>query len=232
MTRRASTLLAVVGVFVGLMALLYPAPADATSHRAERSFSATWVLPGVQLDVTIRATGYGAFGQVVETLPTGFSFVSSDLSSPTAVVVEDQDVTFTLLGDDSFTYTVTAPAEVNTYTFIGTMQDLNRSETAVIGHTLIRVGPEPTPTPTPEPTSTATPTPTPAPTATATPEPTATLTPTVTPVSTPTSASAPTPAPAEQVEEGGAPIALLVLGSIGALLALGGVAVYVIRRRQ
>ena len=147
------------------------APAGATSHRAERSFSAAWVLPRGQLDIRITAAGYGAFGQVIETLPAGFSYKGSDLSSSTAVEVEDQNVAFILLGDESFTYPVTAPAEMNTYPFSGIMLDFDKSETPVSGHTAIRVGPEPTPTPAP--------TPTPEPTASATPEPAATLTPTV-----------------------------------------------------
>ena len=234
MTRKALALLAIAVAIVGVTGLFHSAPAEAQSHRAFRTFSAAWVLPGGELNVTITATGYGAFGQVVETLPVGFSYEDSNLASPTAVEVEGQAVTFILLGEESFTYTVTAPTEANMYAFSGVMLDFNKSETTVTGHTAIRVGPEPTPTPTPEPTptatSTATPTSTPEPTATATPEPTATLTPTVAPELTPT--PAPTPATVEPEQGGGAPIALLVLVGIGALLALGALAAYVRRRRQ
>ena len=234
MTRKTLALLAIAVAIVGFVGLFHSAPVEATSHRAVRTFSAAWVLPGGELNVTISATGYGGFGQVVETLPTGFSYEGSSLSAATAVEVEDQNVTFILLGDESFTYTVTTPAEANTYTFSGVMLDFNKSEAAVTGHTAIRVGPEPTPTPTPEPTPTATPMPTPTampePTATVTPVPTATLTPTVTPEPTPT--TAPTPAPVEPEQESGGQIALLVLAGIGALLALGVLAAYVRRRRQ
>ena len=234
MTRKTLALLAIAVAIVGVASLFHSAPVEATSHRAVRSFSAAWVLPGGQLNITITPTGYGSLGQVVEILPDGFSYESSDLSSPTAVEVEGQAVTFILLGEESFTYTVTAPTEANMYAFSGVMLDFNKSETTVTGHTAIRVGPEPTPTPTPEPTPTATPTPTltptPEPTATATPEPTATLTPTVAPEPTPT--PAPTPATVEPEQGGGAPIALLVLVGIGALLALGVLAVYIRRRRQ
>ena len=77
MTRTA---LAVAGAVVGVVRLLHPAPVDATSHSAVRSFSAPWTLPGGTLEVTITATGYGGFGQVLETLPAGFSYEGSDLS--------------------------------------------------------------------------------------------------------------------------------------------------------
>ena len=47
---------------------------------ASRSFSPAPASAGGELEVTITAAGYGGFGQVVETLPTGFSYVSSSLS--------------------------------------------------------------------------------------------------------------------------------------------------------
>ena len=56
------------------------------------------------MDVTIRAQGYGAFGQVVEKLPTGFRYETSSLPGAGASAAGDT-VTFTLLGDDRFTYT-------------------------------------------------------------------------------------------------------------------------------
>ena len=229
MTRKTLALFAVAVAVFGVAGLFHSTPADATSHRAVRSFSAAWVLPGGQLNITINATGYGAFGQVEEMLPSGFSYQNSDLSEA-AVAVEGQTITFTLLGDERFIYTVTAPAEANTYTFMGVILNLDKSETTVSGHTVIRVGPEPTPTPTPPPTATPTPTATPEPTATATPEPTATLAPTVT--LEPTFTSAPTPAPVEPEQGGVAPLALLVLVGIGALLALGALAASVRRRRR
>ena len=232
MTRKTLALFAVAVAVFGVAGLFHSTPAGATSHRAKRSFSAAWVLPGGQLNITVNTTGYGAFGQVIETLPAGFSYEGADLSSATAVNVEGQTVTFTLLGDERFTYTVTAPVEVNIYPFSGIMLDFDKSETTVSGHTVIRVGPEPTPTPTPPPTATPTPTATPEPTATATPEPTATLAPTETPVSTPTFTSAPTPASVEPEQGGVAPLALFVLIGLGALLALGALAAYVRRRRQ
>ena len=138
-------------------------------------------------------------GQVVETLPAGFSYQGSDLSE-FAVAVEGQTVAFTLLGDDRFTYTVAAPSATGVYSFSGVLRDVNKAEEAVAGDSSIRVGPpptatpEPTHTPTPEPTPHADAgahahanagarrhTPTPEPTHTPTPEPTPTPTPEPTP---------------------------------------------------
>ena len=133
-----------------------PAPVDATSHMAVRSFSAPWTLPGGTLEVTITAAGYGGFGQVVETLPAGFRYEGSDLSEA-AVKAEGQTVTFTLLADERFAYTVAAPSAEGSYSFSGVLLDANRAEQAVGGDSMIRVGPAPTPTP--EPTATPTPEP-------------------------------------------------------------------------
>ena len=99
---------AVAAAVVGVVGLSHPAPVEATSHRAVRSFSAPWTLPYSAVEVTITATGYGGFGQVVETLPPEFGHQGSDLSEA-AAAVEGQTVAFTLLGDERFTYTVAAP---------------------------------------------------------------------------------------------------------------------------
>ena len=56
-------------------------------------------------------------GEVMETLPAGFSYVEDSATSDTAnaaisAAVSDQTVTFTLVGVDSFTYKVTAGSGV------------------------------------------------------------------------------------------------------------------------
>ena len=185
------------GAALASLWLANPGPVDATTHSAVRSFSAPWVLPGDPLEVTIAVSDYGAFGQVVETLPEGFAYVGSDL--PEASVAEGRTVSFILIGDEEFTYTVTAPSVEGSYAFSGILQDSNRVEEAVGGDSSVRVGPEPTATPTPEPTATPTPeptaTPTPEPTATPTPEPTATPTPEPTATPTPEPTATPTPEP-------------------------------------
>ena len=58
--------------------------------------------------VTIAASGYGGFGAVTETLPAGFSYVSSSIDAD-QVIAEGQAVSFILQeANKTFTYTVTA----------------------------------------------------------------------------------------------------------------------------
>ena len=102
---------------------------------ADRSFSATTVPPGGQVTVTIAPASYGDTGQVTETLPPGFSYVSSSLSGGQATVTGQavQEVTFALTGETSFTYTVTAPSIESLYTFSGTVQDSQGNDYPVSG---------------------------------------------------------------------------------------------------
>ena len=99
---------------------------------AIRSFSPPSVAPGGEVVVTITATGYGAFGGVVETLPPGFSYVSSSLSDD-AVTVEGRELIFILRGETSFTYTVTAPGAAGHYSFSGVLSNSEREEVPVGG---------------------------------------------------------------------------------------------------
>ena len=174
------------------------------------------VNPGAELTVTIRASNYGAFGQVVETLPAGFSYVDGS-TEPSGIrtIGTGQDITFTLLGADlSFSYKVMATSTQATYTFSGNLID-DQGNPHTIRDSNIRVA-RPTPVSPTQPTATATPgpstgggggstrrdptsTPTPRP-ATATPVPTSTPTPetgtaTPTPMPTPTATPTPTPTP-------------------------------------
>ena len=175
---------------VGATALLaQPGAVDAQSHSASRAFQRTWAAPGGEIQVTITASNYGSFGQVVETLPEGFTFLGSSLDDA-QVEPEGQTLLFSLLGDSRFTYTVTVPSVEGRYTFSGIIKNINREEQTIRGHTQFRVGPPPTPAPTATPVPTATPTP--APTATPTPEPTATPVPTATPTPEPTATPVPT----------------------------------------
>ena len=170
-----------------------PKPRLLDAPRATRSLSVPWVLPGGELRVTVAASGYGGFGLLKETLPAGFTFGASDLNAA-AVLVEGQTVSFTLLGVERVTYTVTAPAAEGRYIFTGVLLDAAKTEQSVGGASAIRVGPAPTPTPVPTATPEPTPTPSPQPTATATPEPT----PTPSPQPTATATPEPTPTPSPQ----------------------------------
>ncbi len=107
---------------VGAAGLLSPGPVDATGHSATRSFSATSVIVGGTVEVTIEVADYGQFGGVTETLPDGFGYVSSNLSDA-QVETDGQDVTFALFGEDSFSYTVRAPDTLGAHTFHGVVKD-------------------------------------------------------------------------------------------------------------
>ena len=70
-------IMAVIAVSVGLLEL-NPLAAQAPPS-ASRSFSPDPVDAGGDVTVTITAEGHGAFGDVVETLPAGFTYLSSSL---------------------------------------------------------------------------------------------------------------------------------------------------------
>ena len=201
MAVKTYVLLALLGAVMGFLGPLQPETAVASSHRAMRSLAAPWVLPGGDLRVTVAASGYGGFGLLKETLPAGFTYVGSDQAAA-AVLVEGQTASFTLLGVERVTYTVTAPAAEGRYIFTGVLLDAAKTEQSVGGASAIRVGPAPTPTPVPTATPAPTATATPMPTATATPEPTATATPEPTPTPSPqptaTAKPEPTPTPSPQ----------------------------------
>ncbi len=105
---------------------------------ATRSFSPASVSPGGRVTVTITAANYGTAGVVTETLPQGFTYVSSSLSG-NQVTVTGQVVRFTLQGATSFTYTVTAPSVAGPYTFSGTLMDSNQNDHAVGGAATVTV---------------------------------------------------------------------------------------------
>ena len=106
---------AVAGVALGSLWLSAPGDADASGHSATRSFSSSSVGPGEEITVTILADNYGGFGQIVETLPSGFT--SPDASG--------QTVTITMLGSgpQTETYTVIASDNPGSYSFSGTLGD-------------------------------------------------------------------------------------------------------------
>ena len=116
-----------------------PMPAGAS---ANRSFSATTVEPGETLTVTIAAANYSDFGAVTETLPAGFTYVSSSLPDA-QVAITGQEVKFTLFGDTSFTYTVTASDVDGPHTFSGTLTDSDGTAHTVGGDTTVTVGEAP-----------------------------------------------------------------------------------------
>ena len=123
-----------------------PPPVAPSDRGATRSLSPTTVDPGGEVTVTI-AANYGSFGQVVETLPDGFSYNSSSVEPDTVrAAVDGQEVTFTLLGDTTFTYEVTASSVGGPHTFMGVLSD-DEGTSHTIRDSMVRVdAPVPTAT--------------------------------------------------------------------------------------
>ena len=101
---------AVVVGLVLVIGLWSSGQVGASGHSATRTLSPTSVAPGSEITVTIDATALGGFGQVVETLPAGFSYVAgSTMPSDIRTKATGQEVRFTIFGSDQrFSYRVTA----------------------------------------------------------------------------------------------------------------------------
>ena len=127
------------------------APEPTPTPTATRSLDDATVGPGGQVTVTIEAANYGQAGGVTETLPVGFTYVSSSLPDGQVTEVDARTVRFTLQAETSFTYTVTASSTAGDYDFSGMLRDFERMDHDVGGASRITVeadAPEPTPTPT------------------------------------------------------------------------------------
>ena len=137
-----------VAVTAGVVSLMgiFPAAAQSGGPSATRSFNPATVDPGGTVTVTIQAANYGQAGGVTETLPSGFSYVSSSLRG-SQVNESGQNVRFTLQGDTSFTYTVTASGTPGPYDFSGTLRDFERDDYPVGGVDTVTVQAPSTPTP-------------------------------------------------------------------------------------
>ncbi|MCW3133266.1 MAG: hypothetical protein N2V78_02925 [Methanophagales archaeon] len=107
---------------------------EAATAIATRTLPAEPLSAGANFTIEIEASGYGVFGQVVETLPAGFSYVTSSLD-PGSVTVDEETNTikFTLFGETSFNYTVTASNTGGTYYFSGILKDEGLKEYEVGG---------------------------------------------------------------------------------------------------
>ena len=132
-----------------------PGPSSGIS----RSLPAGPVAPDDVVVVTINDVGLAdGFGDAVEELPAGFSYVvgSADSNTPNAVidavvsgqVVSGQTVTFTMVGVDSFTYEVTVGSDVadGSHTFSGVLKKLSGEETIADSSITVAAAPMPMPT--------------------------------------------------------------------------------------
>ena len=125
-------LMAAVLAGLGTMFVLLPLAAQ-DNPSAIRTIDPTKVAAGGQVVVTIEASEYGSAGGVTETLPTGFTYESSSLPDSQVTELSGNRVRFTLQGDDSFTYTVTASDTPGGYEFSGTLRDFDRNDSPVGG---------------------------------------------------------------------------------------------------
>ena len=139
--------------------LAWPLASVAQTQSAVRSFDVDTVEPGVTIEITVTANDYGQIGQIVETLPEGFTFVDSTHDAE-GVEVDGRAVTFTLLQDDSVTYTVMASETDGDYEFTGVLKNEDKEESPVGGSSRVTVLSPATPTPEPTILPTQTPTPT------------------------------------------------------------------------
>ncbi|NOR79057.1 MAG: hypothetical protein GQ523_11760 [Methanophagales archaeon] len=108
---------------------------------ATRTLPKELVSEGEVFTIELETSHYGYFGKVVETFPDGFVYEDSTLK-PESVEVEGDTLEFELWGEPSFTYTVTAPDDEDTYTFEGILIDEEKNEYDVRGDTEIVVGEE------------------------------------------------------------------------------------------
>jgi hypothetical protein len=99
--------------------------------------------------VGIAVRNYGGIGQLTETFPDGFSFVSSSPS----VTPSGRTLTFNLVSDTSVSYTLKAPTTTGSKSgFTGTLDPATGAKVNVGGPSSVTVSPS---TQTPPPTQTA-----------------------------------------------------------------------------
>ncbi|AKJ38539.1 PGF-pre-PGF domain-containing protein [Methanosarcina barkeri] len=116
----------VVILFLALTLFTFPVSAGS----AERTFPSS-VSSDEEFKVTVNVSDYGAAGQVLEKLPSGFTFVSSTLPKR-AVTVNGSEVSFLLINEKSFSYTLKAPSTTGTYKIVGILRDINKAEFPVL----------------------------------------------------------------------------------------------------
>ena len=119
--------------------------APSTTVSATRSINPSSVpASGGTVKVTVNIVGSYGVGSVVETLPPaeGFEYVSgSVVPSDIAPTASGREVTFPLVGEQSFTYDVTVPASPGEHTFSGALTyGLDKTEVPVGGSFRLRVG--------------------------------------------------------------------------------------------
>jgi PGF-pre-PGF domain-containing protein len=89
------------------------------------------ISPGQEFQITVNnVANYGAACQILEKLPAGFTFVRSTLPER-AVTVNGNEVSFLLMGETSYSYTLRAPESTGEYKIAGLLRDINKAECPV-----------------------------------------------------------------------------------------------------
>ena len=132
--------LVIIGAGIGLGGPSHPNPAQASSH-VVRSLSDQTVEPGGRLTVTISASQYGDYAELMETLPEGFSFVSSDQPANALEITEaGRQVRIILLGPSrTVSYNMAASHVAGRHTISGLFRDEAKLESRVAGDDTVEV---------------------------------------------------------------------------------------------
>ena len=132
--------LVMIGAGIALGGASHPNQVLASSH-VVRSLSDETVEPGGRVTVTITASQYGDYAELMETLPEGFSFVSSDQPANVLVITESgRQVRIILLGPSrTVSYTMSASHVAGRHTISGLFRDEAKLESTVAGDDTVEV---------------------------------------------------------------------------------------------
>ena len=117
-----------------------------------RSFNPSSVpAGGGMVTVTVEITGLYGVGSVVETLPAGFTYVDGSVTPSDITPAEDgRKVSFPLVGESSFSYSVDTSTSSGRHGFSGELTyGLDKTKVPVLGETIVTVQAAAAPDPTP-----------------------------------------------------------------------------------
>ena len=124
-------------MIAAILALLSTTALAASTGSVTRSFSVASISPGGNVTITLTPNPSSLFAiyQVIETLPEGFTFISSTVDQ----VITGQQVKLTSIGSSPISYTVRAPSNEGSYTFDGSFKDADLNTGTVSGNSILVV---------------------------------------------------------------------------------------------
>ena len=134
-------LVAGIAATLGLMGLMQAA-AQEPAVSVMRSFNPSSVpAGGGMVTVTVDITGLYGVGSVVETLPAGFTYVDGSVTPSDITPAEDgRKVSFPLVGESSFSYSVDTSTSSGGHEFSGELTySIDKTKVAVDGETIVTV---------------------------------------------------------------------------------------------